>query len=169
MFFRQQEELRRLKDELAQKDIKIRQLELELNNLRNSPNINNNNNSSSNGSSIWRGICAVSVDLLKWHSSYKPPALLKHMGFLFPNTQISFLQDHWRPSACLHKAVFHSDPQCWPHSCSVLSWLYWTDDSLRLPCEKSPIFSHTASLPAVDWFSLYGLILVQDIHCIIIS
>jgi len=51
MFFRQQEELRRLKDELAQKDIKIRQLELELNNLRNSPNINNNNNSS-NGSSI---------------------------------------------------------------------------------------------------------------------
>lgn len=52
MFFRQQEELRRLKDELAQKDIKIRQLELELNNLRNSPNINNNNNSSSNGSSI---------------------------------------------------------------------------------------------------------------------
>uniref|UniRef100_A0A8B9LBN5 Coronin n=1 Tax=Astyanax mexicanus TaxID=7994 RepID=A0A8B9LBN5_ASTMX len=44
MFFRQQDELRRLKDELAQKDIKIRQLELELNNLRNSPNINNNNN-----------------------------------------------------------------------------------------------------------------------------
>uniref|UniRef100_A0A9J7XBF8 Coronin 2B n=1 Tax=Cyprinus carpio carpio TaxID=630221 RepID=A0A9J7XBF8_CYPCA len=54
MFFRQQEELRRLKDELTQKDIKIRQLELELNNIRNSPNIsnNNNNNSSSNGSSI---------------------------------------------------------------------------------------------------------------------
>lgn len=51
MFFRQQDELRRLKDELAQKDIKIRQLELELNNLRNSPNINNrnnNNNSSDN-------------------------------------------------------------------------------------------------------------------------
>uniref|UniRef100_A0A672PZ57 Coronin n=1 Tax=Sinocyclocheilus grahami TaxID=75366 RepID=A0A672PZ57_SINGR len=47
MFFRQQEELRRLKDELTQKDIKIRQLELELNNIRNSPNINNNNNSSS--------------------------------------------------------------------------------------------------------------------------
>uniref|UniRef100_A0A8C9WWK1 Coronin n=1 Tax=Scleropages formosus TaxID=113540 RepID=A0A8C9WWK1_SCLFO len=38
MFFRQQDELRRLKDELTQKDIKIRQLELELNNLRNSPN-----------------------------------------------------------------------------------------------------------------------------------
>ncbi|KAI5626232.1 coronin-2B isoform X1, partial [Silurus asotus] len=38
MFFRQQDELRRLKDELAQKDVKIRQLELELNNLRNSPN-----------------------------------------------------------------------------------------------------------------------------------
>ncbi|XP_073692254.1 coronin-2B isoform X1 [Garra rufa] len=54
MFFRQQDELRRLKDELTQKDIKIRQLELELNNIRNSPNINNNNNnsSSSNDSSI---------------------------------------------------------------------------------------------------------------------
>ncbi|MFT7816600.1 coronin-2B-like [Arapaima gigas] len=38
MFFRQQDELRRLKDELTQKDIKIRQLELELNNLRNNPN-----------------------------------------------------------------------------------------------------------------------------------
>ncbi|XP_039629138.1 coronin-2B isoform X2 [Polypterus senegalus] len=37
MFFRQQDELRRLKDELAQKDIKIRQLELELRNLRNLP------------------------------------------------------------------------------------------------------------------------------------
>nr|XP_023678013.1 coronin-2B-like [Paramormyrops kingsleyae] len=37
MFFRQQDELRRLKDELMQKDVKIRQLELELNNLRNSP------------------------------------------------------------------------------------------------------------------------------------
>ncbi|KAM9494384.1 coronin-2B isoform 2-T2 [Clarias gariepinus] len=51
MFFRQQDELRRLKDELAQKDIKIRQLELEMNNLRNSPNVansNNNNNSSDN-------------------------------------------------------------------------------------------------------------------------
>lgn len=35
MFFRQQEELRRLKEELTQKDVKIRQLELELNNLRN--------------------------------------------------------------------------------------------------------------------------------------
>lgn len=56
MFFRQQEELRRLKDELAQKDIKIRQLELELNNLRNSPNINNNNNSSSSSSSNGSGI-----------------------------------------------------------------------------------------------------------------
>ncbi|TSK19964.1 Coronin-2B [Bagarius yarrelli] len=52
MFFRQQEELRRLKDELAQKDVKIRQLELELNNLRNSQNINNcnNNNNSSDKS-----------------------------------------------------------------------------------------------------------------------
>ncbi|KAG7283786.1 hypothetical protein CRUP_034410 [Coryphaenoides rupestris] len=39
MFFRQQEELRRLKEELATKDVRIRQLELELNNLRNvSPN-----------------------------------------------------------------------------------------------------------------------------------
>uniref|UniRef100_A0A3B4B9T9 Coronin n=1 Tax=Periophthalmus magnuspinnatus TaxID=409849 RepID=A0A3B4B9T9_9GOBI len=39
MFFRQQEELRRLKDELASKDVRIRQLELELNNLKNvSPN-----------------------------------------------------------------------------------------------------------------------------------
>lgn len=46
MFFRQQDELRRLKDELAQKDVKIRQLELELNNLRNINNRNNNNNSS---------------------------------------------------------------------------------------------------------------------------
>uniref|UniRef100_A0AAR2KM78 Coronin n=1 Tax=Pygocentrus nattereri TaxID=42514 RepID=A0AAR2KM78_PYGNA len=48
MFFRQQDELRRLKDELSQKDIKIRQLELELNNLRNSPNINNRNNNNNN-------------------------------------------------------------------------------------------------------------------------
>ncbi|CAL1604787.1 unnamed protein product [Knipowitschia caucasica] len=39
VFFRQQEELRRLKDELASKDVRIRQLELELNNLKNvSPN-----------------------------------------------------------------------------------------------------------------------------------
>lgn len=39
MFFRQQEELRRLKEELATKDVRIRQLELELNNMRNvSPN-----------------------------------------------------------------------------------------------------------------------------------
>ncbi|KAA0723359.1 Coronin-2B Coronin-like protein C [Triplophysa tibetana] len=45
MFFRQKDELRRLKDELSHKDIKIRQLELELNNIRYSPNINNNNNS----------------------------------------------------------------------------------------------------------------------------
>ncbi|KAK3510083.1 hypothetical protein QTP70_026813 [Hemibagrus guttatus] len=53
MFFRQQDELRRLKEELAQKDIKIRQLELELNNLRNSPNINNrNNNNNSSDSSM---------------------------------------------------------------------------------------------------------------------
>ncbi|XP_049326929.1 coronin-2B isoform X2 [Astyanax mexicanus] len=52
MFFRQQDELRRLKDELAQKDIKIRQLELELNNLRNSPNINNNNNNNNDEDSM---------------------------------------------------------------------------------------------------------------------
>ncbi|XP_037550334.1 coronin-2B [Nematolebias whitei] len=39
MFFRQQDELRRLKDELTTKDVRIRQLELELNNLKNvSPN-----------------------------------------------------------------------------------------------------------------------------------
>ncbi|CAL8381357.1 unnamed protein product [Arctogadus glacialis] len=39
MFFRQQEELRRLKEELATKDVRIRQLELGLNNLKNvSPN-----------------------------------------------------------------------------------------------------------------------------------
>ncbi|KAB1257209.1 Coronin-2B [Camelus dromedarius] len=37
MFFRQQDEIRRLKEELAQKDIHIRQLQLELKNLRNSP------------------------------------------------------------------------------------------------------------------------------------
>lgn len=37
MFFRQQDEIRRLKEELAQKDIRIRQLQLELKNLRNSP------------------------------------------------------------------------------------------------------------------------------------
>ncbi|XP_010215462.1 PREDICTED: coronin-2B [Tinamus guttatus] len=37
MFFRQQDEIRRLKDELAQKDIRIRQLQLELKNLCNSP------------------------------------------------------------------------------------------------------------------------------------
>ncbi|KAI1904405.1 hypothetical protein AGOR_G00005300 [Albula goreensis] len=39
MFFRQQDELRRLKDELTQKDVRIRQLELELNNLKNAPNM----------------------------------------------------------------------------------------------------------------------------------
>lgn len=39
MFFRQQDELRRLKEELSSKDVRIRQLELELNNLKNvSPN-----------------------------------------------------------------------------------------------------------------------------------
>uniref|UniRef100_A0A674MNE7 Coronin n=1 Tax=Takifugu rubripes TaxID=31033 RepID=A0A674MNE7_TAKRU len=39
MFFRQQDELRRLKEELTSKDVRIRQLELELNNLKNvSPN-----------------------------------------------------------------------------------------------------------------------------------
>ncbi|KAF3832909.1 hypothetical protein F7725_026574 [Dissostichus mawsoni] len=39
MFFRQQDELRRLKEELSTKDVRIRQLELELNNLKNvSPN-----------------------------------------------------------------------------------------------------------------------------------
>uniref|UniRef100_G3UAB5 Coronin n=1 Tax=Loxodonta africana TaxID=9785 RepID=G3UAB5_LOXAF len=37
MFFRQQDEIRRLKEELAQKDIRIRQLQLELKNLLNSP------------------------------------------------------------------------------------------------------------------------------------
>jgi coronin-2 len=36
MFFRQQDEIRRLKEELIQKDIRLRQLQLELNNLRNS-------------------------------------------------------------------------------------------------------------------------------------
>lgn len=40
MFFRQQDEIRRLKDELSQKDIRIRQLHLELKNLRNSPKNN---------------------------------------------------------------------------------------------------------------------------------
>uniref|UniRef100_H3CVZ8 Coronin n=1 Tax=Tetraodon nigroviridis TaxID=99883 RepID=H3CVZ8_TETNG len=39
VFFRQQDELRRLKEELTSKDVRIRQLELELNNLKNvSPN-----------------------------------------------------------------------------------------------------------------------------------
>ncbi|CAB1423295.1 unnamed protein product [Pleuronectes platessa] len=39
MFFRQQDELKRLKEELTTKDVRIRQLELELNNLKNvSPN-----------------------------------------------------------------------------------------------------------------------------------
>lgn len=37
MFFRQQDEIRRLKEELSQKDVRIRQLQLELKNLRNSP------------------------------------------------------------------------------------------------------------------------------------
>uniref|UniRef100_A0A3P8Z6H3 Coronin n=1 Tax=Esox lucius TaxID=8010 RepID=A0A3P8Z6H3_ESOLU len=42
MFFRQQEELRKMKEELTTKDVKIRQLELELNNLKNvSPVVNN--------------------------------------------------------------------------------------------------------------------------------
>lgn len=40
MFFRQQDEIRRLKGELSQKDIRIRQLQLELKNLRNSPKNN---------------------------------------------------------------------------------------------------------------------------------
>ncbi|NXF41822.1 COR2B protein, partial [Nyctibius bracteatus] len=40
MFFRQQDEIRRLKDELSQKDIRLRQLQLELKNLRNSPKNN---------------------------------------------------------------------------------------------------------------------------------
>ncbi|XP_068955400.1 coronin-2B [Petaurus breviceps papuanus] len=40
MFFRQQDEIRRLKEELSQKDIRIRQLQLELKNLRNSPKNN---------------------------------------------------------------------------------------------------------------------------------
>uniref|UniRef100_A0A6Q2YFR3 Coronin n=1 Tax=Esox lucius TaxID=8010 RepID=A0A6Q2YFR3_ESOLU len=35
MFFRQQDELKRLRDELVQKDVRVQQLELELNNLRN--------------------------------------------------------------------------------------------------------------------------------------
>uniref|UniRef100_A0A8K9UU58 Coronin n=1 Tax=Oncorhynchus mykiss TaxID=8022 RepID=A0A8K9UU58_ONCMY len=42
MFFRQQEELRKLKEELNTKDVKIRQLELELNNLRNVSPVGNN-------------------------------------------------------------------------------------------------------------------------------
>ncbi|CAH2274517.1 coronin-2B isoform X1 [Pelobates cultripes] len=37
MFFRQQDEIRRLKEQLAQRDLLIRQLELELRNLRNNP------------------------------------------------------------------------------------------------------------------------------------
>ncbi|EGW04331.1 Coronin-2B [Cricetulus griseus] len=37
MFFRQQDEIRRLKEELAQKDIRLRQLQLELKNLHNNP------------------------------------------------------------------------------------------------------------------------------------
>ncbi|XP_044139072.1 coronin-2B isoform X1 [Bufo gargarizans] len=37
MFYRQQDEIRRLKEQLAQRDLHIRQLELELRNLRNSP------------------------------------------------------------------------------------------------------------------------------------
>ncbi|XP_015494847.1 coronin-2B isoform X2 [Parus major] len=40
MFFRQQDEIRRLKDELSQKDVRIRQLQLELKNFRNSPKNN---------------------------------------------------------------------------------------------------------------------------------
>uniref|UniRef100_A0A7M4DXC0 Coronin n=1 Tax=Crocodylus porosus TaxID=8502 RepID=A0A7M4DXC0_CROPO len=40
MFFRQQDEIRRLKEDLSQKDIRIRQLQLELKNLRNSPKNN---------------------------------------------------------------------------------------------------------------------------------
>uniref|UniRef100_A0A6I8P6K7 Coronin n=1 Tax=Ornithorhynchus anatinus TaxID=9258 RepID=A0A6I8P6K7_ORNAN len=40
VFFRQQDEIRRLKDELSQKDIRIRQLQLELKNLRNNPKNN---------------------------------------------------------------------------------------------------------------------------------
>ncbi|NXC91911.1 COR2B protein, partial [Cercotrichas coryphoeus] len=40
VFFRQQDEIRRLKDELSQKDIQVRQLQLELKNLLNSPKNN---------------------------------------------------------------------------------------------------------------------------------
>uniref|UniRef100_A0A6Q2ZFM9 Coronin n=1 Tax=Esox lucius TaxID=8010 RepID=A0A6Q2ZFM9_ESOLU len=39
MFFRQQDELKRLRDELVQKDVRVQQLELELNNLRNAKNM----------------------------------------------------------------------------------------------------------------------------------
>lgn len=53
MFFRQQDELRRLKEELTSKDVRIRQLELELNNLKNvSPN------------NVWP------PRLLVWHSCF---------------------------------------------------------------------------------------------------
>ncbi|CAB1323594.1 unnamed protein product, partial [Coregonus sp. 'balchen'] len=38
MFFRQQDELKRLREELVQKDVRLQQLELELNNLRNNAN-----------------------------------------------------------------------------------------------------------------------------------
>ncbi|NWY70928.1 COR2B protein, partial [Erithacus rubecula] len=40
VFFRQQDEIRRLKDELSQKDIQVRQLQLELKNLQNNPKKN---------------------------------------------------------------------------------------------------------------------------------
>ncbi|NXD72643.1 COR2B protein, partial [Eolophus roseicapillus] len=40
MFFRQQDEIRRLKEELSQKDIQVRQLHLTLKNLRNNPKNN---------------------------------------------------------------------------------------------------------------------------------
>lgn len=40
MFFRQQDEIRRLKEELSQKDIQVRQLHLTLMNLRNNPKNN---------------------------------------------------------------------------------------------------------------------------------
>ncbi|XP_055790805.1 coronin-2B isoform X2 [Salvelinus fontinalis] len=38
MFYRQQDELKRLREELVQKDVRLQQLELELNNLRNNAN-----------------------------------------------------------------------------------------------------------------------------------
>lgn len=86
MFFRQQDELRRLKEELTTKDVRIRQLELELNNLKNvSPN-----NVWPLGLSVdWRS-CFLCLHFLPPMSFWAPPPAL-HTS---PSPQCLLLINH---------------------------------------------------------------------------